>query len=245
MADLSKYKTLENERFEVLTDDGFKDFKGLVIGDNENKITIKFHDNKSITCTPKHKLMVNRDKYVYAIDVAVGDKLDDNIVSEIYSTVDNNPVYEFIDIEDRHTYYANGILSHQCIVLDEFAFIKHSIANSFFASVYPVISASENAKIIIISTPNGLNFFATLWKAAINGKNLFKPFSIEWDEVPGRDEKFKEDTIKNLGQRVWNQEFECVEKDTIIRIRNKNTNEIKEIPISELLEEEYYEKNKQ
>jgi hypothetical protein len=94
------------------------------------------------------------------------------------------------------------------VFLDEFAFVPGNIANEFFNSVYPVISSGKSSKIIIVSTPNGMNLFYKLWMDSIEGRNNYKNFEIHWSMVPGRDEKWKEETIRNTSQRQFSQEFE-------------------------------------
>jgi hypothetical protein len=99
--------------------------------------------------------------------------------------------------------------SFNVVFLDEFAFVPANIANEFFNSVYPVISSGKSTKIIIVSTPNGMNLFYKLWMDALAKKNGYKTFSIHWSMVPGRDEKWKEETIKNTSLEQFRQEFEC------------------------------------
>lgn len=94
------------------------------------------------------------------------------------------------------------------VFLDEFAFVPNNIAEEFFNSVYPVISSGKTTKIIIVSTPNGMNLFYKLWMDAINKKNNYKTFEIHWSMVPGRDEAWKEETIRNTSERQFRQEFE-------------------------------------
>jgi hypothetical protein len=95
------------------------------------------------------------------------------------------------------------------VLLDEFAFVPANIANEFFTSVYPVISSGKSTKIIIVSTPNGINLFYKLWMDAIGKKNGYKTFEIHWSMVPGRDEAWKEETIRNTSEEQFRQEFEC------------------------------------
>ena len=95
------------------------------------------------------------------------------------------------------------------VFLDEFAFVPANIANEFFNSVYPVISSGKTTKIIIVSTPNGMNLFYKLWMDAIGKKNGYKTFQIHWSMVPGRDETWKNETIKNTSEEQFRQEFEC------------------------------------
>jgi hypothetical protein len=95
-----------------------------------------------------------------------------------------------------------------CVFLDEFAFVPNNIAEEFFNSVYPVISSGKTTKIIIVSTPNGMNLFYKLWMDSLNKKNDYKNFEIHWSHVPGRDEAWKEETIRNTSERQFRQEFE-------------------------------------
>ena len=98
--------------------------------------------------------------------------------------------------------------SFNCVFLDEFGFVPNNIAEEFFNSVYPVISSGKTSKIIIVSTPNGMNLFYKLWMDAIGKKNGYKPFEIHWSMVPGRTEAWKEETIRNTSLRQFQQEFE-------------------------------------
>jgi hypothetical protein len=99
--------------------------------------------------------------------------------------------------------------SYNIIFLDEFAFVPATIAEQFFSSVFPTISSGKNTKMIIVSTPHGMNMYYKLWTDAVNKQNDYVPIDVHWSEVPGRDEKWKENTIRNTSQEQFNQEFEC------------------------------------
>ena len=99
--------------------------------------------------------------------------------------------------------------SYNIIFLDEFAFIPSNIAEQFFSSVYPTITAGQTSKVIIVSTPHGMNMFYKMWQDAVNDKSEFVPIEVSWQEVPGRDEAWKEQTIKNTSEQQFLQEFEC------------------------------------
>ena len=99
--------------------------------------------------------------------------------------------------------------SFNIIFLDEFAFVPAQIAEQFFNSVYPTISSGQKTKMIIVSTPHGMNMYYKLWTDAENGNNDYKPLEVHWSEVPGRDEKWKEMTIRNTSEEQFSQEFEC------------------------------------
>jgi len=100
-------------------------------------------------------------------------------------------------------------MSFNILFLDEFAFVPNHVAEQFFASVYPTITSGKSTKVIIISTPNGMNHFYKMWEDARRGKNDYTTNEVHWSQVPGRDAKWKEETIKNTSPRQFTQEFEC------------------------------------
>ena len=99
--------------------------------------------------------------------------------------------------------------SYNIIFLDEFAFIPNHIADDFFASVYPTISSGQSTKVIIVSTPRGMNHFYRMWHDAERDKNEYVPTEVHWSEVPGRDDKWKAQTIANTSEQQFRVEFEC------------------------------------
>ena len=99
--------------------------------------------------------------------------------------------------------------SYNIIFLDEFAFVPANIAEQFFSAVYPTISSGQKTKMIIVSTPYGMNQFYKLWTDAENKRNDYVPIEVHWSEVPGRDEAWKEATIRNTSPEQFQQEFEC------------------------------------
>jgi len=115
--------------------------------------------------------------------------------------------------------------SYNVIFLDEFAHVPPNVADEFFSSVYPTITSGQTTKVIIVSTPNGLNMFYSLWQGANRtlgqeGKNEYIPIEVHWSQVPLypggplRNEKWKERTIKQLGggsggQQKFQSEYDC------------------------------------
>ena len=100
--------------------------------------------------------------------------------------------------------------SFNIIFLDEFAHIDPpSLADQFFTSVYPTISSGTSTKVFIVSTPKGLNMFYKMWVDAEEGRSNYVPIEVHWSQVPGRDEKWKEETIKNTSEIQFTQEYEC------------------------------------
>ena len=100
-------------------------------------------------------------------------------------------------------------MSFNILFLDEFAFVPNHIAESFFASVYPTITSGKSTKVIMVSTPHGMNHFYRYWHDAEKGNNEYVPTDVHWSEVPGRDSEWKRQTIANTSEQQFKIEFEC------------------------------------
>ena len=98
--------------------------------------------------------------------------------------------------------------TYNLIFLDEFAFVPKNMADDFFTSTYPVVTSGKTTKVIVVSTPYGLNHFYKMWIDASEGRSLYKPLEVHWSQVPGRDAKWKEETIRNTSEEQFRQEFE-------------------------------------
>lgn len=117
-------------------------------------------------------------------------------------------------------------MSFNIIFLDEFAFVPNHIADSFFASVYPTITSGKSTKVIIVSTPHGMNHFYRMWHDAERDRNEYVTTDVHWSEVPGRDEKWKAQTIANTSEQQFKVEFECEflgSLDTLINVTKLKT----------------------
>lgn len=99
--------------------------------------------------------------------------------------------------------------SFNLVYLDEFAFIPNNMQEKFFSSTYPTISSGKTTKVLITSTPNGLNLFYKIWRDSELDRNNYKRISVHWSEVPGRDEAWKLETIRNTSADQFRVEFEC------------------------------------
>jgi len=105
--------------------------------------------------------------------------------------------------------------SYNVILLDEYAHVPSSVAEEFFSSVYPTITAGQTTRVIMISTPKGLNMFYKFWKGAQSKQNEYIPIEVSWNEVPKypggplRDEEWKKETIRNSSERQFQEEFIC------------------------------------
>ena len=100
-------------------------------------------------------------------------------------------------------------MSFNILFLDEFAFVPNHIAEDFFSSVYPTITSGKTTKVIMVSTPHGMNHFYRYWHDAEKQKNDYVPTDVHWSQVPGRDSEWKRQTIANTSEQQFKIEFEC------------------------------------
>ena len=100
--------------------------------------------------------------------------------------------------------------SMNILLLDEFAHIDPPrLAEEFFTSTYPTVSSGKTTKIFMVSTPKGMNLFYKMWTEAINNRSSFVPVEVDWRDVPGRDSKWEQETIANIGPEKFEQEYNC------------------------------------
>lgn len=122
----------------------------------------------------------------------------------------------FVELENGSKVFASSTSSsairgqsYNLIYLDEFAFVPRNIQDQFFASVFPTISSGKTTKLIITSTPNGMDLFYKIWVDSEQKRNTYARVDVHWSDVPGRDEAWKEEMIKNTSVDQFRQEFEC------------------------------------
>ena len=196
--DLIRYQ--ENDEWEILTNEGWSDFKGIAEYNAKELINVNFKSGKNIIVSNNHCFIGKNDDKVFAKDsLNVELKTEDGIdivINIIQAGIDL--VYDIVDVEKNNVYYTNGILSHNTHLMDE-----------FWKSVIPVISSGKKSKIFMVSTPNGvLNKFYDIFSEAEKEKNNWKAERIDWWEIPGRNEKWKSEMIATLGsEESFNQEF--------------------------------------
>lgn len=228
--------------FEILTENGFKPFDGIISRGTKKTILLELSNGKTLRCTPDHQLRM-KDEYGEAVFIEcmfldVDDVLynDVRIISktEIDDAVD---VYDALNVKDTHSYISDGVVSHNCnvLMLDEFAFLSNNLADEFIASVFPTLSSSKESKLVITSTPNGLNAFYKIWKEAQDGINDFVAVRGYWNEL--HNQEWADKQRKLLGEVRYTAEVECVSKDTTVEVKDTITGEIKEISIGDLYDE--------
>ena len=204
------YISTHPKNIKVLTPNGFKSFYGVKKSSKPQNILTITTKLSSIRCTEEHKLLNSNNEFMLANSLDVGDELKNvGEILQISKKESDEYVYDLLNVDGGHQYFTNNFISHNCVVLDEFAFVSNNIADEFMASVLPTISSSEEAQIIIISTPKGMNHYYRIWNDAKQGANAYVPFEAHWSEVPGRDENWAREQLKLLGQVKYEQEVEC------------------------------------
>jgi len=197
---------------QILTSTGFKEFDGFIqSGESNNIVNLSLSNGEILGCTHNHQIKRN-NKWIESNNININDVLY-NDITVLDKTYSNNtvPVYDAINVKDTHSFIANGIDVHNCLVCDELGFVDPPWkAEEFWRSNYPTISASNSSKIIIISTPNGMyNLFHRLYTGAEKGTNTFKHNKFDWRSVPTRTEAWAKQEMKNLGKLAFSQEYAC------------------------------------
>ena len=202
---------------EVLGEDGkWKQIMTLNVTQKQVFYKVKTVSHKLI-CTQNHILITEDNEEVLAVD-SLGKRIQtqssvEEVVEVKQTDIADNAYDLSLSDSSNHLYFCNGMLSHNCVILDEFAFLNKNIADKLFTSMYPVISSSKNGKFIIVSTPNGTdNLYYDIWCQANSkevGKNLegWRPFEMHWFEVPGHNQAWKERQIAAIGAQRFAQEF--------------------------------------
>ena len=218
----------------VHVDEGLVDFD---LWDFQEEMIQKFHDNRFVICkmprqTGKsttiiafllHYALFNQDTRM-AILANKGSTARE-LMSRLQLAYEHLPMWlqqgvvvwnkGDIELENGSKIIASATSSsavrgstYNIIFLDEFAFVPANIADEFFRSVYPTISSGNTTKVFIVSTPNGMNQFYRLWTDAEEGRNDYTTVDVHWSQVPGRDEAWKDLTIRNTSEDQFRVEFE-------------------------------------
>jgi hypothetical protein len=218
----------------IFSQGDFHNFKGFVDqGIPEELLLFKFSDGAEIKVTPDHSFLIGKS-WIDARLLDMGDFINGKEVMSVTNIKPEN-VYDAFDVENVHSYFTNGVESHNCnlLYIDEAAFIPTNIADQFFTSVYPTISAGQTTKILLSSTPKGYNHFWKFWNDSEQGNNDFKNLFIPYSDIPGRDENWLKEQRNLLGELKYNQEVLCLGPDSKITLRDKLTGKIFHIKIGE------------
>ena len=210
----------KTKQLKILSEDGvFRDFDGISMSMSDSFVRLIFDDGSILRATDNHKVMTAE-----GMKPAGSLRIDDRCYRADGSMVaiksieheQGGECFDIIHVDETHSYFANDILVGNCLLIDEMAHIENDV--EFMASSYPVISSFKNSRVIITSTPKGLNLFHQLFKGAKEGTNAFKPSEYDWRVVPGRDEAWKEETIANTSPMQFAQEYECVGGNTEVEV---------------------------
>ena len=216
-----------NNRFKVLSKNGFKDFIGVKKTDKStNMLNIYIGVNTYIKVTHDHKVFTSENEYKEAHLFNIGDYIyTSKGLQQVISIKESSSqsTYDLLHVEDDYCFYINSqdeeILIKNCLLLDELGFVND--AEAFYESVYPTISSSDESKVIITSTPKGMNFFYKLWVEAESGRNEYVAYDVKWNEHPDRDQKWYESQVSNLNAKSVDQEINCVSGDTYINVNGE------------------------
>lgn len=191
-----------NSKYEILTDSGFKPFSGIKRQEVDNTLQLEFSDGSNLECTLSHKIKLNNGEFKYGFQLEIGDCTSTNkTIVAIKETNQSKYVYDILGVKDTQAYTTNNVESHNCAFVEDW--------DNFYKSVYPTISSGQETKVVFTSTPCGINHYYNLWEDAVKGKNAFIPIKVTWKDVPGRDEKWKAETIANTSQEAFIQEHEA------------------------------------
>ena len=191
---------INNSEYEVLTSCGWKSFSGIKKSITNTSILLEFDDGNHIESTLDH-LIFNGTTFKESVNFIENDILEDRRIIKKKIIKKDQYVYDLINVEDTNHYITNKITSHNC------AFVENW--EEFSTAIIPTVSSGKTSKIVLVSTPNSLNHFWTLWKHAIDGTNNFHPIKVTWQSVPGRDQVWKDQILKSLNgdEEKFNQEF--------------------------------------
>ncbi len=222
----------------ILSQGKFRNFSEISYMGRKEVIQVQFGDDKYINCTKDHKFLTN-DGWIEAEYLNNSHTLNNKPIINVIDLHLIEDVYDVIEVEENNSYSVKGAEVHNCsfLYIDEAAFVENW--DEFFASVFPTISSGETTKILLTSTPNGLNhFYKTCEGAKKEGDewNGYEHVEVSWERVPGRDEKWRKEILASMNNdlQMFSQEFCCVAGPTIIKVRNKDTKEEEFIQIEDL-----------
>jgi hypothetical protein len=212
---------------EILTSHGFKLFDGVDSKGIKKCLKLTFSDTTYIVVSENHALELTTG-YALARELIIGDEFSTGKILSSIEDVGDVETYDIINVHDTWSYIGNGVVNHNCAFVEGY--------DEFFASVYPTISSGTETKLLMTSTPNGLNHFFKICEGAKQGTNGYQYTEVTWDLVPGRGDAWKQETLEalNFDQEKFAQEYECVVGDTLVTVRDKETGEIRKITIKEL-----------
>lgn len=192
--------------FQVLTNKGFKPFFGLTESIPKFLLSLYFDDETYLECTLNHKILGKNNVFVTANKLKISDEVQTTtngfkklIYKEKSKNYQNKKVHDLLNVADTQSYIASDVINHNCIFLDEFAFVPPHIADEFFDSVYPTITSGETTKVIIVSCVSKDTYIITN-KGIQQVKDL-----IQNDQIPNGQIGYKVEPYSVMGAQGFNQ----------------------------------------
>jgi hypothetical protein len=198
----------------ILTPSGFQTFSGVTCN-GVREVGVIDIDGEQLECTDNHRVKIDGE-WVEAKD------LGQEMTRECL-------VYDPVEVAGGHEYLIGNIVNHNC---DEFAHVDKDL--EFWTSVFPTISSGNTTKVIITSTPRGLNLFYKLWKESTEKKNPFKSAFYPWTENPTRNAKWEKEQLETLGVLKFRQEVLCIGGESRVTVRDKATGVVMTVSMEEL-----------
>jgi len=202
------HKTLKNNKYKILTKQGFKDFAGLKKSKHNIAIELFFGD-ESFKCSYNHLIEIN-GKFKKAQDLEVGDIINQKTITKISDYKNNDYFYDPVDVEDTSSYISKGMTHHNC---DEVAFINKNIFEEMLDSIIPTMSSLTFKQLIYTSTAKGKNHWSKIVEQARANLNDMTIVENDWRDVPHYNKAgdmlepdvYKKLTIKKYGEKFFRQ----------------------------------------
>lgn len=206
-----------NSKYEVLTSSGFKDFSGMKKTSPKETTMFIFDDGSTFICSVNHEIKID-GRWVVASSLKSGDVVSGKTILNT-TQVEKQELYDLLDVDGDNSYITSGIESHNCAFVPGF--------DDFWKATFPVISSGEESKVVLTSTPNGLNHYHDMWNASVSGVSTFEPFTTTWRAVQNRlykdgefddGDAFKDETIGNTSREAFSQEHLCLHGNTTVEV---------------------------
>jgi hypothetical protein len=202
---ISMLELIKNSSFEIKTPNGWSKFDGIKKSCRDKLFCLDFDDKTQLTATPEHRILGNDEQFHYVKDLILGFITSTNKkIIKISILDEKQEVFDLINVEKKHQYYTNNIVSHNCAFIHGF--------NEIWTGLYPTLSAGGSA--LILSTPNGTvgvgQQYYNMWTEAEAGQNDFNAIRLEWHVHPEHDQTWFEKESRQLrDQKKISQELLC------------------------------------
>lgn len=173
-----------NTKYQILTSNGYQNFDAVKRIETAC-YRVKFSDESELKAAYTHKIKLKDDFYSIS-ELLIGDVTENDLIVVDIEYIGKEILYDVINVENGNHYTTNNVESHNCAFVERF--------EDTWKAILPVISSGRESKIILTTTPNGINHFYDLWQAALAGKSGFVPYETIWTAVKERlydkDDKF-------------------------------------------------------